>query len=55
MGRYVYTWRVHFYGVGGFTQNICVEAKTRQDAIDEVKKRGFRIIEIISCTRVDKW
>ena len=55
MGRYVYTWRVRFYGSGGWVNDLVVEAKTRQAAIDEVKKRGYRIVEIICCVRVDRW
>lgn len=54
MARYKYTWLVEFYGEGCMVKRRYIEAGTRAEALEKVRK-GSRIIELVCCVRVDKW
>lgn len=55
MGRWFYTWRIEYYGCGGFLHRKFVEAKDRDDAIKKLTQMGDRVIEIKCCERAYKW
>lgn len=55
MGKWLYRWEVEYYTSGGFLHTKYVEAKSRDDALDEVRKCGERIIEIKCCRRTDRY
>ena len=54
MGRYTYTWLVEYYGAGCFLKRKYVEAKTKADAIKQVREQD-KVIEIYCCVRTDRW
>lgn len=54
MSGYKYTWQVEFYGTGCMIKNLYVDARTREEALGIVKKQ-HKIIELITCRRVDTW
>lgn len=54
MGRWSYNWLVEYYSTGGFLKRTWIDAKTREDAIRQVREQD-KVIEVHCCVRTDKW
>jgi len=55
MGRWIYDWKVTYYGAGQFIKNMRVQAKTREDALKKFHEQEKKCYEVISCIRTDKY
>lgn len=55
MGKWKYHWHIQFYNGNLFLEDYWTDAKDRAEAIDNLRKSGKRVIEILSCRRTDTW
>ena len=55
MGRWIYTWQIEYYGENGIIRSRIIDAKTKQDALDALRRSGELVIEVICCIRIDRW
>lgn len=55
MGKYNYEWRIDYYSTGGFLKKAYFTAKSREDALRQLRASGATVIEILSVRRIDKW
>ena len=53
MGRWLYRWQIEYYGAGNMIDRVTILAKSRQDAIAELRKTGRKILEVRSCIKVE--
>ena len=54
-GRYKYEWRIDYYGSGCFLRTAYFTAKSREDALKQLRDSGATVIEILSARRIDRW
>ena len=55
MGRWIYDWKVRYYGAGQFIKEMRVKAKTRDDALKKFHEQEKKCYEVICCERADKY
>ena len=55
MGRWIYDWKVRYYGAGQFIKEMRVQAKTKEDALKKFHEQEKKCYEVISCIRTDKY
>ena len=55
MVRWKYDWHVRYYSSGGWIKDYYTTAKTREDALQQLRKTGENVVEVICCRRVDRW
>lgn len=54
MGAYKYIYQVEFYSTDNIIKNIYIDARTRQEAL-EIASKEYKIIELITCRRIDTY
>ena len=54
MAKFIYSWRCEFYTTGGWFKRVYVDAKTREEALNVIRKK-YEIIEIRCVERSYTW